>query len=80
MSEFDECWSEMAVYPLTGMTALALEVCRKHHLRSADALHLATALVIRDAGGEVLFVCSDGELLAAAKREGLGTLGIAVRG
>jgi predicted nucleic acid-binding protein len=46
----------------------------RHALRGADAIHLASAVLLRDlAQAEVTFACSDRALGAAAKAEGLGT-------
>ncbi len=46
-----------------------LELITKHHISLNDALHLYAALSNRDS--VELFVCSDGDLLKAAKEEGL---------
>lgn len=44
----------------------------RHALRSADAIHLASALLLRDlAQAEVTFACADAALRAAARAEGL---------
>jgi hypothetical protein len=41
-----------------------------HRLRGADSIHLSTALRIRKAvSPDIVFVASDRELLAAARRE-----------
>jgi predicted nucleic acid-binding protein len=46
-----------------------------HRLRSADAIHLATALSIsRHMKGNVFFVCSDRDLWLAAGKEGLSVI------
>jgi hypothetical protein len=41
--------------------------------RGADAVHLASALLLHQEGLEVRFACSDRHLLAAAAAEGLAT-------
>ncbi|HVT17946.1 MAG TPA: hypothetical protein VHQ90_17430 [Thermoanaerobaculia bacterium] len=46
-------------------------LCRRHPLRGADAVHLASALLLREEGLDVLFACSDRHLLEAAAAEGL---------
>ena len=43
-----------------------------HSLRGADAVHLASALRLRDLfGGEITFACADVALAEAARAEGL---------
>lgn len=48
-------------------------LCDRHPLRGADAVHLASALLLQEEGLEILFACSDRSLLAAATAEGLAT-------
>lgn len=48
-------------------------LCKRHPLWGADAVHLASALFLREEGLEVLFACSDRNLLEAAAAEGLPT-------
>jgi hypothetical protein len=43
----------------------------RHPLRSADAVHLSSALVLSEAGLAVSFACSDKTLLTAARAERL---------
>jgi len=68
---FGEDWEELLQVPV-GAEVLAFipELCKRHPLRGADAVHLASALLLRQEL-EVLFACSDGSLLAAAAAEGL---------
>jgi predicted nucleic acid-binding protein len=59
----------------------AVNLARQFSLRGADAVHLATALIVREklVDGETLsFVCSDTELLDAASRNSLEILNPAV--
>lgn len=49
-------------------------LCERHPLRGADAVHLASALLLRDRGLDVTFACSDQRLLDAAGAEGLAPL------
>lgn len=67
-----EDWEELMQIP-TGAEILALipGLCERHPLRGADAVHLASALLLRQEGLEILFACSDGSLLEAAVAEGL---------
>lgn len=59
--------------------ALAADLITHHRLRSADAIHLATALSIRKHMKEPpLFVCNDSDLTQAAKKEGLSIIDPAV--
>ncbi|MFB3891069.1 MAG: type II toxin-antitoxin system VapC family toxin [Phycisphaerae bacterium] len=54
---------------------VGVELARRHRLRGADAVHLASALHLRQtADGDVVMVASDAELLAAARAEGLRVL------
>jgi predicted nucleic acid-binding protein len=46
-------------------------LAERHALRAYDAVHLAAALDIRRAGGDVEFACFDAHLTRAARREGL---------
>lgn len=46
---------------------------REHPLRGADAVHLASALLLREAGLELTFAVADGRLAEAAGKEGLET-------
>lgn len=48
---------------------LSLDLIDRRNLRTLDALHLATALLLRPL--MVTFVCSDNQLLEAAIQEGL---------
>ena len=53
----------------------AQDLIRRHRLRSADAVHLASALLVaQELNQSVCVVASDAELLAAATAEGLATL------
>jgi uncharacterized protein len=48
------------------------ELLTRHPLRGADAIHLASALLVRDALQQaVTFACADIKLVAAARAEGL---------
>lgn len=69
---FGEDWEELTQVPI-GPEVLALVpgLCERHPLRGADALYLASALLLRQEGLETTFACSDRNLLAAAAAEGL---------
>ena len=68
----------MIEYQISSLVlAQASTMIDKHHLRALDAIQLATAMVVRDTNqlqSDVIFVCADEALLAAAEREGLQTL------
>lgn len=52
--------------------ASAIQQAERHRLRSADAIHLATAIAVGVAiGGTVVMVSSDRELCLAAERVGM---------
>ena len=48
---------------------LSLDLIERQGLRTLDALHLASALLLRPL--KITFVCSDNQLLEAAIQEGL---------
>ena len=53
---------------------LAGQMAMKHVIRGFDAVHLAAALVIRDAVPALTFTSFDGRLNQAATQEGLTVL------
>lgn len=60
-----------------GLLDVAEAIAMKHRLRAYDAVHLASALELRDAaagepGEEIVMVSADDEVLAAAQTERLG--------
>ena len=67
-----EDWQSLMRVPI-GAEALAIipGLCETHPLRGADAIHLASALLLQEHGLEVTFTCSDRVLLEAARSEGL---------
>ena len=69
---FADDWEVITQVPV-GVEVLALipGLCERYPLRGADAVHLASALLLRQEGLEVLFACSDGSLLGAAAAEKL---------
>jgi hypothetical protein len=48
-------------------------LCARHPLRGADAVHLASALLLHQEGLQITFACSDRNLVEAAAAEGLVT-------
>jgi len=56
---------------------LARDLVRRHPLRGFDAVHLASALTLKNAlGEEVTFAAADGRLLRAAAAENLEPLNV----
>lgn len=58
----------------------AANLVDRHDLRPADAIHLASAISLRDECGEeatIEFVCSDSRLCQAAAKEGFAVLDLA---
>jgi uncharacterized protein len=59
--------------PVSALTIVrCLELITKHHLSLNDAIHLSTAL--ENKASINMFVCSDGNLLEGARKEGFAVL------
>ncbi|MGH7874316.1 MAG: type II toxin-antitoxin system VapC family toxin [Candidatus Binatia bacterium] len=71
--EFDDDWDHYFVVDVTEpLVKRAAQLVDKHGLRGYDAIHLSSAIVLREQSGEaVSFCCFDGRLLRASRREGL---------
>lgn len=69
-------WQDLARVAVSDDVNTRIEpLVRRHPLRGFDAIHLASALVLRGGRGtDFAFVCADERLAAAAKREGLALL------
>ena len=61
-----------------GVLDAAADAAERFGLRAYDAVHLATALAV--AADDLVFVCWDADLAAAASRAGLATAGAAAGG
>jgi predicted nucleic acid-binding protein len=74
-------WKELLVVEVTdAIFTDLLPLVRCHPLRGFDAIHLCSALWLRKRiKSEVLFVCSDHNLLATAEKEKLGVYDPEVR-
>jgi predicted nucleic acid-binding protein len=71
---FGDDWKEILQVPIGAeFLSLVPGLCDRNPLRGADALQLASALLLRQEGLEITFACSDHNLLNAAMSEGLTT-------
>jgi predicted nucleic acid-binding protein len=70
---FRDDWRHIDVLGVSGGLNEAIDrIVQRHPLRGLDAIHLASDLHVREESSEqVLFVCGDRRLLAAARAEGL---------
>ncbi len=75
---FDADWrAYVRVDLVDALLILARDLVQRRPLRGFDAIHLASALRLRDQiGDEVRFVASDERLLAVASSEGLATVDV----
>jgi len=73
LSDFEKDWKDYFVIEFFESVAkMGGELVEKHPLRSLDALHLASALFLRErARSDVFFSSLDGRLNEAAQAEGL---------
>jgi uncharacterized protein len=73
---FRQEWgSYLAIGVSEAIVTLAGDLAGRHDLRGFDAIHLASALALRDrTQSAVAFSCADGRLRAAARAEGLDIL------
>jgi predicted nucleic acid-binding protein len=70
LADLSTSWHEVS--PVVAVRTLARRLLRTHPLRAADALQLAAALTLENAGlNELPFACSDVRLATAAETEGL---------
>lgn len=75
-SAFAAWWPTVDVVEFDSDLSLgAGEIAERHAIRGMDAVHLASALRVREGGGEeVIFATWDERLRAVARRERLATL------
>ena len=79
---FDKDWESYEVVLLTAeLLSVARRVLYRHPLRSADALQLASALLLARKTPEPtwMFVCADQRLCRAASAEGLEPVDVTVK-
>ena len=78
---FEEDWSAVLRIPLSDEVLSRVPLlCRRHPLRGADALHLASAVMLDSRGIEVTVASSDRRLLGAAITEEIATFDPVVPG
>ena len=76
---FEEDWSAVFRIPLSvEVLSKVPALCRRHPLRGADALHIASALMLVEREIDTTFVSSDLRQLEAATAEGMATFDPAV--
>jgi predicted nucleic acid-binding protein len=77
LSDFEKDWKNYFVIEVSeGVAKLGSELVEKHPLRALDALHLASALFLRErVRSDVFFSSFDGKLNEAAQAEGLAVPG-----
>jgi predicted nucleic acid-binding protein len=80
--QFERDWPAYVRVELhTEILVLARDLIQRYPLRGFDAVHLASAISLRNALGEgVTFIAADGRLLKAAESEKLGVLNIETAG
>jgi predicted nucleic acid-binding protein len=72
VQQLDHEWSTYGVVDAgENVVRRAGALAERHALRGFDALHLASALELRRAGGEIAFMSFDARLTSAARRERL---------
>lgn len=74
VERFEYDWQGVIVLPLRpALIGRLPPLVKAHPLRGADAVHLASALSLQQAGLEVVFAGADERLMNAARLEGLET-------
>jgi predicted nucleic acid-binding protein len=73
VQDFDQDWENFFVVGVSeNLVRRAGSLAEKHALRVYDAVHLASAVIVREESNQpVSFVCFDDRLSRAARREGL---------
>lgn len=72
MEAFEHDWQRAILVPLRpALVGRIPQLLTDHPLNGADAVHLASALMLQDTGLELTFAVADRRLLQAATKEGL---------
>jgi predicted nucleic acid-binding protein len=73
---FETLWASIAAVSMDRAVDAASSLCLKHPLRSLDAIHLASALLLREEGSlEIAFATADVRLRQAAQAERFQVVG-----
>ncbi len=71
-NRFERDWQSVIAVPVRpALVGRVPQLVREHPLRGADAVHLASALTLREAGLDLTFAVADGRLVEAAATEDL---------
>lgn len=70
-ARFEQDWEGFLVVDPAAARQLVTVLVARHPLRGADAVHLASALLLAREGLRIRFACADLRLLGAAVAEGL---------
>ncbi len=73
VEELDQDWANyFAVEVSDSLVKSAGRLAEKYALRGADAIHLASAVILaKEVGRSLMFACFDGQLSSAARKERL---------
>ncbi|MEO0289988.1 MAG: type II toxin-antitoxin system VapC family toxin [candidate division WOR-3 bacterium] len=75
VEELDKKWEFFNIITIEPIFAMLKNKVIQYSLKALDAIHLASALWIKEElDNDVSFVCSDKELLEFAKKEGLNII------
>jgi predicted nucleic acid-binding protein len=75
IEDLNQDWDDYFIVDVSdGVVKSAGILAERHALRGADAIHLASAVALgKQSDSNVMFLCFDGRLTFAARKEGLGT-------
>lgn len=72
IQELDQDWDSYFVVDVSqSLVQAAGSFAERHSLRALDAIHLASAVALRERAAAVAFHCFDARLTSAARHEGL---------
>ena len=76
VDDLDQDWNDYFIVDVSeGLVRAAGILAENHALRGADAIHLASAVTLgKHMGESVMFMCFDGRLASAARKEDLRVL------